>query len=175
MRILQISSNQQGAESDDPLAPKIQFPDVPTCLSCRIEGNQAAWHYRNVKRFLKNHYRNITGVVGSRSGSSSASNNGLSSSNADSKKVKNSFGIESIEGFVEKPRRRHVPGELARIKEQRREKRKNDVKSLDGDHVDVKVRREVTALLVVSSVGPFVLSFTFFASSFLALLLQACI
>jgi len=126
-----VNDRLKGASSEDPQAPKIQFPDIETCLSCRIEGNQAAWHYLNVKRFLKNYYRNITGAQKKLNASSGVKN----TKDVKSKKMS---GIESIEGSVVKPNYR--PGEVAKIKKQHRERRKQ-ARAL-VDHLDVEKLRQ---------------------------------
>jgi len=135
-----VNARLKGESSEDPQAPKIQFPDVETCVSCRIEGNQAAWHYLNVKRFLKNHYRNILAMEG-------GANEGLGGGDGVNdpmvkmkEKPKKHSGIESIEGSIEKPRYR--PGGIAKIKREHHEKKlKTATKILVGDHVDVEKLR----------------------------------
>jgi len=128
-----VNQRLKGASSEDPQAPKIQFPDIPTCLSCRIEGNQAAWHYVHVKQFLKNYYRNIS-VVGGR-GRGEGGRRGAAGKGA----PKKGLGIESIEASVVKPR--YHPGEIAKIKKEHRDKKLKNAK-VGGDHVDVEKLRQ---------------------------------
>jgi len=178
-----VNARLKGESSEDPQAPKIQFPDVETCLSCRIEGNQAAWHYINVKQFLKNHYRNISSMEGGVMGGKGGGGGGISGPrNKMKEEPKKRSGIESIEGSIEKPR--YHPGGIAKIKKEHQEKKmKLAAKALIGDHVDVeKLRRreQATRRRKMPSIAGGILGFTdwdvricFGAYGFCALILVA--
>lgn len=152
-----VNARLKGESSEDPQAPKIQFPDVETCVSCRIEGNQAAWHYRNVKQYLKNYYRNILSVEGVVKGGRGGGGGGVVSGPITKMKEvpKKHWGIESIEGSIEKPRYR--PGGIAKIKKEHLDKKqKMATKTLLGDHIDVvrlRIRERETRRRKITSVG----------------------